>query len=265
MNNDGFTKLFSSIIQSSIWSEDDKTRIMWVTILALCDAAGMVQGSIPGLAAAARMTNGDAQKAVERLEAPDPYSSTPDNEGRRIEKCDGGWIVLNFRKYRDRDRAEKRREYMANLMASKRLGVSAVDVLTDANNMLTLANSKLTSANASASVSVSVSDSGNTIHGQSAKARRQKTGRVAENTPLMMRVGAMMGRRPETLWSVAEADLLKQLKDIPEDELVVMDEYYSAKIPKDQDYRRTCVERLLKYWTEELDKANTWKWKNGGR
>ena len=42
-----YTKLFSSIITSTIWMEDDKTRILWITLLAMADQHGEVYSSIP--------------------------------------------------------------------------------------------------------------------------------------------------------------------------------------------------------------------------
>jgi hypothetical protein len=101
----------------------------------------------------------DTAAALARLEGPDPYSRTQDNEGRRIEKVDGGWMVLNHGKYRDRDRIERRREYQAELMRERR-SKEAGQVLTGANIVLTGANKVLTGANSSVSVSVSDSPSG---------------------------------------------------------------------------------------------------------
>ena len=106
----GFTKLFSSIVTSSIWSEDDKTRIMWITMLASADARGHVDGAIPGMAAIARMSLLDAEQAIARLSAPDPYSRTADQEGRRIIAEPGGWRVVNYAAYREKRDPEKRRE-----------------------------------------------------------------------------------------------------------------------------------------------------------
>ncbi len=98
----GFTKLFSDIILSSVWSEDDKTRIVWVTLLAISNADGFVSGSVPGLAAAARVSVAECDTALQKLASPDPHSRTKDHEGRRIEAVDGGWLILNYRAYRDR-------------------------------------------------------------------------------------------------------------------------------------------------------------------
>ena len=98
----GYTKLFSTIVTSSIWSADDKTRLMWITMLAVSDARGHVDGSIPGMAAIARMSISDAERAIKALLSPDPYSRTKDNDGRRIEEEEGGWRILNYEKYRNK-------------------------------------------------------------------------------------------------------------------------------------------------------------------
>jgi hypothetical protein len=123
--SNGFTKLFGDIVTSSIWSEDDKTRLVWITLLALSDATGHVNAALPGLARAANVSLEDCAKAVARLEAPDQYSRSPENEGRRIAKAEGGWLVLNYVKHRNRGRVIDRREYMRNLMRKRRHSVSA--------------------------------------------------------------------------------------------------------------------------------------------
>lgn len=106
----GFTKLFSDIVMSTIWREDDKTRIVWITMLATADAQGRVNASVPGLADAARVGVDECRSALAKLSAPDPDSRTKDHEGRRIVEIDGGWLVLNYLKYRERRDPDKHRE-----------------------------------------------------------------------------------------------------------------------------------------------------------
>lgn len=96
-----YTKLFSSIVTSTIWTEDDRTRIVWITMLACADKNGELQASIPGLARIAGVPVEDCRVAIAKFLAPDPDSRTKDDEGRRIEEIDGGWSLLNFRKYRE--------------------------------------------------------------------------------------------------------------------------------------------------------------------
>src|SRR5208282_4474708 len=99
---DGYTKLFSDIVDSSIWDEDAETRIVWVTLLALSNADGLVRGSIGWLAAKSRVSQEACRKALVKFAAPDPQSRTPDNDGRRIEPLDDGWLILNYLIFRDR-------------------------------------------------------------------------------------------------------------------------------------------------------------------
>lgn len=96
----GYTKLFQSILASSIWSEDDQTRIVWITLLAMADQHGEIHASIPGVARMASVPLAAAEAAIAKFLGPDPYSRTPDNEGRRIVAIDGGWLVVNHAKYR---------------------------------------------------------------------------------------------------------------------------------------------------------------------
>lgn len=95
----GYTKLFSSIVTSTIWEEDLATRVVWVAMLAMKNWDGIVEGSIPGFARLANVTVPELEKALKVLMSPDPYSRTPDNEGRRIEAIAGGWLVLNHENY----------------------------------------------------------------------------------------------------------------------------------------------------------------------
>lgn len=107
----GFTKLFNTIVTSTIWQEDDKTRIVWITMLAIADADGRVSASIPGLAQVSNVSLEACEKALKNLLSPDTYSRTKDHQGRRIAEVDGGWDILNYVKYRRMMNEEERREY----------------------------------------------------------------------------------------------------------------------------------------------------------
>lgn len=98
----GYTKLFSDIVDSSIWDEDAQTCKVWVTMLALSDANGYVRGSTPWLASKSRVSVQQCEIALQKFKDPDPRSRTTDNDGRRIEQLDDGWLILNYLKFRDR-------------------------------------------------------------------------------------------------------------------------------------------------------------------
>lgn len=97
-----YNKLFTKILDSSIWLESSPTRIVWLTFLAVMDEKGFASFAAAGnVANRARVTLEEAKAALTVLEAPDPESSDPDNEGRRLERVPGGWMVLNAEKHRD--------------------------------------------------------------------------------------------------------------------------------------------------------------------
>lgn len=121
MKMTGYTKLFGSIVASTIWREPHTVRIVWITMLAMSNKNGVVESSLPGLADMARVTIPEVKDAVAALESPDEYSRTQDHEGRRIEKCDGGWQILNHGKYRAKMGADEKREYFRVKKQEQRL------------------------------------------------------------------------------------------------------------------------------------------------
>jgi len=96
-----FVKLYGSILDSSVWSEDPYTRILWITMLTMADAEGFVEAAVPGLARRANVPLEACEKSLSRLQAPDPYSKSPEHDGRRIEKAERGWTILNYKTYRE--------------------------------------------------------------------------------------------------------------------------------------------------------------------
>lgn len=105
----GFTKLFSSIVHSTIWRDEMHVKIVWITMLALANRHGDVLASIPGLADASRVSLDQCLDALKRLSGPDEWSRTQKHEGRRIKEVDGGWNILNYLKYREIRNADERR------------------------------------------------------------------------------------------------------------------------------------------------------------
>lgn len=120
----GYTKLFASITDSTIWQAPDTTRLVWVTMLAMADAGGCVSASVPGLASRARVSIEACIAALDAFKNPDEWSRTKDFDGRRIIEVDGGWVLLNHSKYRAmreiEDRKEAARLGMAKLRAKRK-------------------------------------------------------------------------------------------------------------------------------------------------
>ena len=113
-----FVKLFSSILDSSIWSESQPTRLTWITLLAMADENGYVHAALPGLARRANISETEVVAALAVLLGPDPQSMNSANDGRRIQRISGGWLLLNYKSYRQvqthrqqLDAARQRRHY----------------------------------------------------------------------------------------------------------------------------------------------------------
>ena len=107
----GYTKLFSSILASSVWQEDLATKIVWITMLALKNERHEVEASLPGLAKMAGVTMAECEAAIKKFESPDKYSRNQENGGRKVERCQSGWRVLNGDYYAHLLSADERREY----------------------------------------------------------------------------------------------------------------------------------------------------------
>jgi hypothetical protein len=93
-------------------------------MLAMADHKGRVWGSIPGLANRARVSLQQCENALFTFKSPDKYSRTTDNEGRRIEDIDGGWLLLNYEKHRairdDESVKESKRKYINSRREAER-------------------------------------------------------------------------------------------------------------------------------------------------
>jgi hypothetical protein len=123
-----YVKLFSSILQSSIWAEDADTRVVWITMLALADQDGFVRGAESGVSRAANVSLAATRKALKALEAPDVESQSQEWGGRRIERIEGGWQILNYKKYRAMKDPDMRR---AQTLARVRRHRAKARVLAD--------------------------------------------------------------------------------------------------------------------------------------
>jgi len=120
MSISGYTKLFSTIVTSSIWQEPKENKVLWITMLALANKDGIVEASVPGLANVAGLTIEETEHGLAMLLSPDQYSRSKVADGRRIEAIDGGWLLVNHRKYRDKLSADERREYYRKNKAEHR-------------------------------------------------------------------------------------------------------------------------------------------------
>lgn len=102
------------MVDSSIWSESDDVRIVWITMMARQDADHIVRGNAYNIATWTRnKTEAQVIEALKVLAAPDTKRIEPqEHNGRRIQKVPEGWLMLNGKKYDELMRwlAEKARK-----------------------------------------------------------------------------------------------------------------------------------------------------------
>src|SRR6266849_2536232 len=151
-----YSKLFSSIVNSSLMEESVIVRYVFLMLLAVADQLGFVAGTDLALARKFNVNLLEFQEAVKVLMAPDPGSNNRDHEGRRVIPSEGerGYILVSYRKYSAIKSEEGRRDYMRSYMAAYRENNGSVN--TKSLQKFTEVNTDLTKVN---SVSVCTSES----------------------------------------------------------------------------------------------------------
>ncbi len=133
-----FVKLDCNILNSSLWIDRD-AREIFITALLMAvphdldeetqeygigsneptgwmvppGEYGFVAAASVGICRQACVEEDKGMAALIRLAQPEPDSRTPAFDGRRMVRVDGGFVILNFRKYRDKDHtaAARQRRY----------------------------------------------------------------------------------------------------------------------------------------------------------
>lgn len=157
-----FVKLDTDIIRSTIWFDRPALEV-FLTALLLAHPHeitapepqievgsleltgwsappgwyGLVPASGPGLVAAAHVDMAAGVEALRRMGAPEPESRSQEHGGRRLIRINGGFLLLNYVKYREKDhttseRSARYRDRKRHAVTSLGHGVTARDV-THAN------------------------------------------------------------------------------------------------------------------------------------
>lgn len=97
-----YGKIFDKIYEGTLYGHWE-ALVTFQQMIVLCDADGIVDMTPKAIAARTSIPLRIIKKGIALLEAPDPHSRTPDQEGRRIELIDAhrpwGWQLVNHKKY----------------------------------------------------------------------------------------------------------------------------------------------------------------------
>ena len=114
-----YVKLFRDMLDSTLWMQPDHVVRVWLTLLLLADREGFVEVPVPALASRARVSLEHAIESIEVLEAPDEFSRTDEEEGRRILRITEEktlWKIVNYEFYRKMRTADQKRQYQKMYM-----------------------------------------------------------------------------------------------------------------------------------------------------
>lgn len=105
-----WSPLWSKLVDSSIWSEPDAVRIVFITMLAKKDSDHIVRGTAFNISRWSNKSEAEVLAALKILSEPDKRRIEPQPfEGRRIEKVEDGWLMLNGEEYRKKVSEEMRK------------------------------------------------------------------------------------------------------------------------------------------------------------
>jgi hypothetical protein len=100
--------------------------------LALANKYGEIPATAPGISQMSGINIKKVNEALEKFQSPDIDSRSREFEGRRIERIDGGYKLLNYEKFRKKMSQDERREYLRVKQAEHRA--------KDVNNLSTPVN-----------------------------------------------------------------------------------------------------------------------------
>ncbi|MCB1633214.1 MAG: hypothetical protein KDI51_01425 [Xanthomonadales bacterium] len=118
-----YGRIFRSIYDGTL-ADNWQALVTFQQLLVLCDQHGVVDMTPGAIARTTGIPVDIIRAGLDALEAPDPSSRTPAEEGRRIVRLDDhrdwGWRIVNFSAYRAIRSAEDKREADRKRIAGKR-------------------------------------------------------------------------------------------------------------------------------------------------
>lgn len=106
--------LFSKIVDSSIWREPDAVVKVFITMLAKKGSDHIVRANAYMIGEWSKKSEKEVLDALKVLSSPDKRRIEPQPfDGRRIQKVEDGWLILNGQHYEDEMRRVSRRAYKA--------------------------------------------------------------------------------------------------------------------------------------------------------
>ena len=120
-----YGKVFSSMYDGTLCA-NWKALITFQQMIILADDAGTVDMTPHALSARTGIPLKYIEEGIEVLESDDPYSRSPEQNGRRLERLDRhrpwGWTIINYLKYRNLADHDEKKKKDRERIAAKRKG-----------------------------------------------------------------------------------------------------------------------------------------------
>ena len=118
-----FVKIYPGFFRGSLTDAPPWARLLFLAMLCEADRHGVVLGTVSFWSNYVRITEEQVRESLTILSSPDPDSTSPAEEGKRIIAWGDGanqWRIVNYEKYYAQGRKDDRRGYQRNLMRQRR-------------------------------------------------------------------------------------------------------------------------------------------------
>ena len=286
-----FVKLDCGILNSTLWLERECrevfiTALLMAEPLELKEEAAQIEvdslketgwvvpagwyGFVPaagvGIIARAGLEKSVGIEALRKLGSPESDSRTPDFDGRRLVRIDGGYLILNFMRYRERDytTAERSRRYRQRKAESSRRDVNKsrrddTVPLRDITEAEAEAEAEAGTVPPKPPVDPEAPERSAPPRGRAGGITEGKDSSNVPTTEQSKRIARIFHRKETTPWDAKEIAAYRKLGTIPVEDLEAVEKYYSAHWPPNRDVNilRHNLLTFLNNFQGEVDRAKT--------
>lgn len=180
-----YGKIFDSMYEGTLYGHWEAI-VTLQQMLVLCNQDGVIDMTPQAIAARTSIPFDIIDKGIKTLAEPDPYSRTPDEDGRRIVLLDEhrpwGWRLVNYQKYQQIKNRQEKLEADRIRIADKRKANKTNDVAGSRKPSQTVAD--VAPVTVTASVSASVPKKSKPFAPSPSDSKPADSGEVVERIPL---------------------------------------------------------------------------------
>lgn len=260
-----YGKIFASLYQGTLRGRSNEI-LVFTNMLAHAARDGSVDKHWRAISEETGLSIDEVKEAIDTLEAPDPESRSPEEEGRRLVRLDEhrawGWRIVNHSKYRairsEEDRAEQNRLAQARWRERNKSKPASAEGKTD-KPMQKQRQEAETDAKAETLSPTTSPQTGSAV--ASRGVTESKNSDSIPTTDQSKRIATIFHRKLTTPWNTKEIKAYKTIGTLAPEDLEALEAYYGANWPprRDVNVLRHDLSTFLNNITGEIDRAHAWK------